>query len=130
MHLARRLLIALLGLAALPVLHAADSANAGQQPELLAFAASSLTNVMDDVGAAYTARTGQKVKFSYAASSALAKQVEAGAQADVFFSADTEWMDYLNSRGLIDKSTRRDVLGNRLVLVAPATRIRTKTIRR
>jgi len=118
MRFTRRLILAVVGLFAMPVLFAAEPG--GQKPELLVFAASSLTNVMDDIGAAYTRQTGQKVKFSYAASSALAKQIEASAQADAFFSADTEWMDYLASRSLIDKSTRRDVLGNRLVLVAPA----------
>ncbi|HEY4365651.1 MAG TPA: molybdate ABC transporter substrate-binding protein [Steroidobacteraceae bacterium] len=96
--------------------HAAETS---QQP-LLVFGASSLTNVLDEIGAAYTRETGQPVKFSYAASSVLAKQVEAGARADVFFSADTDWMDYLQQRNLIDKSTRKELLGNRLVLVAPA----------
>ena len=89
------------------------------QPPLLVFGAASLTNVLDEIGAAYTRETGQVVKFSYAASSVLAKQVEAGAKADVFFSADTEWMDYLQSRNLVDKATRKELLGNRLVLVAP-----------
>jgi molybdate transport system substrate-binding protein len=88
--------------------------------EVLVFAAASLTNVLDEIGAAYTQQTGQTVKFSYAASSALARQLEAGARADVFFSADLEWMDYVQARGLIDRTTRRNVLGNRLVLVAPA----------
>jgi molybdate transport system substrate-binding protein len=97
-------------------LRAADS---GSQP-LLVFAASSLTDVMDEIGKAYTHETGQPVKMSYASSSALAKQIEAGARADVFFSADTDWMDYVQDRNLIDKSTRKDLLGNRLVLVAPA----------
>jgi molybdate transport system substrate-binding protein len=84
------------------------------------FAASSLTDAMDQIGPAYTKATGQQVKLSYAASSVLAKQVEAGAKADVFFSADTDWMEYLQARSLIDKSTRKDLLGNKLVLVAPA----------
>jgi molybdate transport system substrate-binding protein len=94
-----------------------------QQPakhELLIFAAASLTNVMQDIGAAYTKETQQPVKFSFAASSALARQIEAGARADAFFSADTDWMDYLQARHLIDRATRKDVVGNRLVLVAPA----------
>jgi molybdate transport system substrate-binding protein len=97
-----------------------QAADAPSKP-LLVFAASSLTDAMDQIGAAYTQATGQQVKLSYAASSVLARQVEAGAKADVFFSADTEWMDYLQSRGLIDKSTRKDLLGNKLVLVAPAS---------
>src|SRR5215208_6503436 len=96
--------------------HAADA----PEQELLVFAAASLTNVLDEIGPAYTQQTKQHVKFSYAASSALARQLEAGARADVFFSADLEWMDYVQARNLIDRSTRRNVLGNRLVLVAPA----------
>src|SRR5687768_10082889 len=96
--------------------HAADDRNR----EVLVFAAASLTNVLDEIGAAYTQQTRQTVKFSYAASSALARQLEAGARADVFFSADLEWMDYVQARGLIDRTTRRNVLGNRLALVAPA----------
>jgi molybdate transport system substrate-binding protein len=108
----------LLVLACIPIgpAHGADDRN----QEVLVFAAASLTNVLDEVGAAYMQQTRQPVKFSYAASSALARQLEAGARADVFFSADLEWMDYVQARGLIDRSTRRDVLGNRLALVAPA----------
>jgi molybdate transport system substrate-binding protein len=64
------------------------------EPGLLVFAASSLTNALDALGPVYTQETGQQVKFSYAASSALARQLEAGATADVFVSADLEWMDY------------------------------------
>jgi molybdate transport system substrate-binding protein len=96
--------------------HAADE----PKQDLLVFAAASLTNVLDEIGAAYTQQTKQQVKFSYAASSVLARQLEAGARADVFFSADLEWMDYVQARNLIDRSTRRNVLGNRLALVAPA----------
>jgi molybdate transport system substrate-binding protein len=97
-------------------------AQAADEPnqELLVFAAASLTNVLDEIGTAYTQQTKHPVKFSYAASSALARQLEAGARADVFFSADLEWMDYVQARNLIDRSTRRNVLGNRLALVAPA----------
>src|SRR5689334_7167903 len=88
--------------------------------ELLVFAAASLTNSLDEIGAAYAQRTQQHVKFSYAASSALARQLEAGSRADVFVSADLEWMDYVQARNLIDRSTRQNLLSNRLVLVAPA----------
>lgn len=84
------------------------------------YAAASLTNALQDVGDAYTRRTGAPVKFSFAASSLLARQIEAGANADVFFSADTQWMDYLDGRGLVRTTTRRNVLGNRLALIAPA----------
>jgi molybdate transport system substrate-binding protein len=112
----RKLLGALVLFCALIPTHAADEPN----QELLVFAAASLTNVLDEIGTAYTQQTRQRVKFSYAASSALARQLEAGARADVFFSADLEWMDYVQARNLIDRSTRRNVLGNRLALVAPA----------
>jgi len=87
---------------------------------LLVFAAASLTEVLDDIGKEYQATTGKRVKFSFAASSALARQIEAGAQADLFVSADLEWMDYLAERKLIAASSRRNVAGNRLVLIAPA----------
>lgn len=88
--------------------------------DVTVFAAASLTNALQDVGKAYEAAGGGKVKFSFAASSLLARQIEAGADADVFFSADAEWMDYLAERKLIKTKTRRDVLANRLVLIAPA----------
>src|SRR5476649_381998 len=88
---------------------------------LVVFAAASLTNVLQDIGNDYTRQTGQEVKFSFAASSVLARQIEAGARADVFVSADEEWMDYLATRKLIDPKTRHDIIINRLVLIAPAT---------
>ena len=88
-------------------------------PPLLVFAASSLTNVLDELAQAFTSATGIPVKTSYAASSTLAKQIEAGAPADVFFSADTEWVDYLEGHKLLAPGTRRDVVANRLVLIAP-----------
>jgi molybdate transport system substrate-binding protein len=84
------------------------------------FAAASLTEALDALDGAFTARAHVAVKASYAASSVLAKQIEAGAPADVFFSADHEWMDYLEQRQLLRVGTRRDVLGNSLVLIAPA----------
>src|SRR4029079_3474882 len=64
--------------------------------------------------------SGVTVKLSFAASSVLARQIEAGGKADVIVSHDQEWMDYLQSRGLIEKPTRRNLVGNRLVLIAPA----------
>jgi molybdate transport system substrate-binding protein len=87
---------------------------------LLVFAAASLTNALNAIGPLYTRRYGEPVTFSFAASSTLARQITAGAQADVFFSADTDWMDYLQSRHLIDPATRRDIVGNRLALIAPS----------
>lgn len=104
-----------LGMAGAPACAAESTDN-----ELLVFAAASLTNALDEIGKAYTRQTQQPVKFSFAASSALARQLESGARADVFFSADLEWMDYVQARNLIDRSSRHNVLSNRLVLVAPA----------
>jgi molybdate transport system substrate-binding protein len=95
------------------------SAQAEEHP-ITVFAAASLTEVLQDLGDGFTRETSIPVRFSFAASSALARQIENGAPADVFFSADLEWMDYLQTRKLIQSDTRRDVLGNRLVLIAPA----------
>ena len=83
------------------------------------FAAASLKESMDEAAAKFGKETGQQVVVSYAASSALARQIEQGAPADVFVSADLDWMDYLQQRNLIDAATRHDLLGNTLVLVAP-----------
>jgi molybdate transport system substrate-binding protein len=88
------------------------------------FAAASLKNALDAIAAAHQSETGQRVAVSYAASSALARQIEHGAPADLFISADRDWMDYLQSRNLVRPETRRNLLGNRLVLVAPAGRPR------
>jgi molybdate transport system substrate-binding protein len=68
----------------------------------------------------YETAHGVPVRLSFAASSVLARQIEAGGKADVFVSADQDWMDYLQSRGHIDARTRRDLVRNRLVLIAPA----------
>ena len=87
---------------------------------LVVFAAASLKESLDEASAVYEKGTGRTVRISYAASSALARQIEQGAPADVFLSADLDWMDYLQQRKLIDASTRRNLLGNTLVLVAPA----------
>ena len=91
-----------------------------QPPEILVFAAASLTNALQEIGAAYEKSAGVRAGMSFDASSNLAHQIEAGAPADVFLSADLEWMDYLESRHLIKTATRQNVVGNRLVLIAPA----------
>jgi molybdate transport system substrate-binding protein len=97
------------------------SAPASAQAEkLIVFAAASLKDALDEVNAAYQREKGQKTATSYAASPTLAKQIEAAAPADVFISADLDWMDYLAKRNLIKPETRANVLGNRLVLIAPA----------
>ena len=87
------------------------------QPTLI-FAAASLKNALDAALEDYAESTGRQVTVSYAASSALAKQIESGAPADLFFSADTDWMDYLTERHLIDVQSRTTLLGNSLVLIA------------
>jgi molybdate transport system substrate-binding protein len=106
------------------LLLAAMSVPAYAQPApapLTVFAAASLKESMDEAALAYERDTGTPVRVSYAASSALARQIEQGAPAGVFFSADLEWMDYLQQRGKIEPGTRRNLLGNQLVLVAPHT---------
>ncbi|ETR78212.1 molybdenum ABC transporter substrate-binding protein [Afipia sp. P52-10] len=90
-----------------------------QDKTITVFAAASLKNAIDDINVAYTARTGVKVNASYAASSALARQLEQGAPADVFASADLEWMDYAIQKKTIAESTRMNLLGNKIVLIAP-----------
>lgn len=98
---------------------ASTTARAQDDAGLTVFAAASLKEALDDAAAAYRQQTGVPVRVSYAASSALARQIEQGAPADVFFSADLEWMDYLQQRNRLDVATRRSLLGNRLVLIAP-----------
>ena len=89
--------------------------------DVIVFAAASLKNALDDAIAAYGKAGGSGVVASYAASSALAKQIESGANADIFISADLDWMNYLEKHGLIDRNTRRNFLGNAIVLVAPTS---------
>lgn len=113
MRLLRRSLIALfVGVGLSSVADAAERV-------LTVFAAASLTDVLQEIGAAYTADTGVRVRFSFAASSALARQIESGAPVDAFMSADQDWMDYLAERELIDVASRANVVSNSLVLVAP-----------
>ena len=95
----------------------AGAASAAER-EVTVFAAASLTGALQEVGDGFTAAGGAKVKFSFAASSLLARQIEAGAEADVFVSADSEWMNYLADRNLIQAASRKDILSNRLVLIA------------
>jgi molybdate transport system substrate-binding protein len=106
-------------LAAAVLIVAASSSSLAQDKSITVFAAASMKNAVDDTDAAFAKKTGIKVVASYAATSALIKQIEQGAPADVFASADTEWMDYGTDRKLIQDATRVNLLGNRLVLVAP-----------
>jgi molybdate transport system substrate-binding protein len=90
-----------------------------QAPKLIVFAAASLKDALDEANAVYQRDKGQETATSYAASSTLAKQIEAAAPADVFISADLDWMDYLAKRNLVRPETRANLFGNRLVLIAP-----------
>jgi molybdate transport system substrate-binding protein len=106
------------------------SATLAQPAPLTVFAAASLKNVLDEVNTAYAAQSHAAVRGAYAASSALARQIEQGAPADAFISADSDWMDYLAQRKLIVAASRRDVLTNHLALIAPATSAVRLTIRK
>ncbi|MGH8289005.1 MAG: molybdate ABC transporter substrate-binding protein [Steroidobacteraceae bacterium] len=116
----RRWLVA--AMSAVLSLAAAGARSADAPRGVLVFAAVSLANVLGDLDKAFTARSGIQVTSSLAASSTLAKQIEAGAPADVYFSADLQWMDYLQQRGLLRPGSRHEVAGNVLVLIAPAGR--------
>jgi molybdate transport system substrate-binding protein len=90
-----------------------------QGGDVVVFAAASLKNALDAVNAQWQKETGKSAKISYAASSALAKQIEQGAPAQMFISADLDWMDYVEKKSVIKPETRSNLLGNRIVLVAP-----------
>jgi molybdate transport system substrate-binding protein len=100
----------------------ATPAMAQQARPVRVYAASSLTDAMNEIGTLYAAKGHPRPVLVYAASSVLARQIEQGAPADVFVSADESWMDYLSERKLIDPSTRTSMLSNRLVLIAPNDR--------
>jgi molybdate transport system substrate-binding protein len=111
------LTVAIAGLAAMLL---AGAPGAVAQEKVTVFAAASLKNALDAVNAACEADVGETATVSYAASSALAKQIEEGAPADVFMSADIDWMKYLTDKDLIKTDTETKLLGNSIVLVAPA----------
>ena len=104
-------------------------ASTASAQDVVVFAAASLKNALDEASTDYRQETGTRVLISYAASSTLAKQIENGAPADLFISADLDWMDYLQQRHLIKAETRVTLLGNRLVLIAPADSTATVEIR-
>ena len=106
--------ISILACALAAMLHLGERAKADN---VTVFAAASLKEAIDEIGADFTTRTGHTVITSFAGSSALARQIEYGAPADLFISASTEWMDYLEARGALDDNTRIDLVGNRLVLI-------------
>ena len=92
-----------------------------ERPPLTVFAAAGATDAIAALCAEYETRTGVHVDRAFVASSTLARQIEAGAHTDVFVSASSQWMDYLQQRGLLSSGTRRDLVANRLVLVAPSS---------
>ncbi|MEH2505531.1 MULTISPECIES: molybdate ABC transporter substrate-binding protein [unclassified Bradyrhizobium] len=98
---------------------AIPSPAAAQNKSLTIFAAASMKNALDEIDAAYAAKRGAKITVSYAASSALARQIEQGAPADIFISADTDWMDYAIGKKTINEPSRVNLLGNSIVLIAP-----------
>ena len=104
----------------LVVLMALGPARPAQAQDVVVFAAASLKNALDDAAKLFEKNGGAHAKISYAASSALAKQIENGAPADIFISADLDWMDFVQKHNLIQPATRENLLGNQLVLVAPA----------
>jgi molybdate transport system substrate-binding protein len=87
--------------------------------DVVVFAAASLRNALDAVSADYRVETGKRITISYAGSNTLAKQIEEGAPADIFFSADLAWMDELDKKNLLKPGTRTTLLGNTIVLIAP-----------
>jgi len=102
------------------LLAASLAATAKDRESIVVFAAASLTDALQAASDAYTKTSGAPIRLSFGSSSALAKQIESGARADVFFPADQQWMDYLDQKQLIRRASRVDVLGNRLALIAPA----------
>lgn len=97
-----------------------QSGHTAGQPQVTIFAAASTTNAITDIKAMFEARGFGKTRVAFASSSTLAKQIDNGAPADIFLSANQKWMDYLTERGMIEPDSRFDLLGNRLVLIAAA----------
>jgi molybdate transport system substrate-binding protein len=132
MHLSRRdWLGGLVGLAAAAtlVMGPPQSAPRAQSGDVVVFAAASLKNALDDINTQWQKETGKKAAISYGASSALAKQIEQSAPAQMFISADLDWMDYVAQKNLIKPETRSNLLGNRIVLIAPKDKAQTIDIK-
>ncbi len=117
----RALLAGLAVALGLGAIQAQAQAGAQAPAQLTVFAAASLKNSLDEVDAAYAKRTGAVIHASYAASSVLSRQISQGAPADVFISADSDWMDALAKSGQLRPGSRRDLLTNHLALIAPAS---------
>lgn len=117
-HFGVKALVAIGGLASAMMM--AMPAAKADDTKVTVFAAASMKNALDAVNKACAAEVGEEATISYAASSALAKQIESGAPADVFISADLDWMKYLSEKNLVKADTEKQLLGNSIVLVAPA----------
>lgn len=125
----RNWLAGAIGVVAVGLLALAPSPARAQGTDLIVFAAASLKNAVDSINSQWQKETGKSAKISYAASSALAKQMEEGAPAHMFISADVPWMDYVEQKNLIKKDTRSNLLGNRIVLIAPKDKAATLDIK-
>ena len=112
-------------LVALALLFSVSAARAG---DLVVFAAASMTDALKDIAPIWEKQGGSPLKFSFAASSTLARQMEQGAPANLFISADLQWMDWADRRHLVASATRRNLLGNTLVLVMPKDSVKPVTI--
>jgi molybdate transport system substrate-binding protein len=110
------------------VLTALLSISAARAADMLVFAAASMTDALKDIAPIWEKQGGSPLKFSFAASSTLARQMEQGAPANLFISADLQWMDWADQRHLIAAATRRNLLGNTLVLVMPKESVKPVTI--
>ncbi|NBB68764.1 MAG: molybdate ABC transporter substrate-binding protein [Alphaproteobacteria bacterium] len=115
----RRSIVLVVAFAAVAVVLSAGSRGSAQEP-VTVFAAASLTDAVERIAELYEAETGAAVRLSFAASSTLARQITAGAPAEIYLSANERWMDHVEDAGLIEPETRVSALGNRLVLIAPA----------
>lgn len=103
------------------LIHGSQITSNADSAQVKVFAAASLTNAINEIGEMYFKKDGIKVVPSFASSSTLAKQIENGAPADIFVSADLQWMDYLADKKALVEGTRFDLLGNKLALISPAS---------
>jgi molybdate transport system substrate-binding protein len=115
----RRAVLFAVGFTLLGLFSGTERAEAGETDSVTVFAAASTTNALLDIGRLFESRGLGKVICSFASSSTLAKQIEQGAPADIYVSANRQWMDYLQESGVIDASSRFDLLSNRIVLIVP-----------
>jgi molybdate transport system substrate-binding protein len=129
MRIRRSVLGVAMGLALVATGARIQPAAAQQGGDPIVFAAASLKNALDAINHAWQKESGKKARISYAASSALAKQLEQDAPAQMFISADLDWMDYVAKKNLIKPESRANLLGNRIVLIAPKDKAQAVDIR-